>query len=323
MVAIAPGATVLLTGGSGFVGGAIGRALVAGGYRLRLAGRKQGPFSIRSDSTSFTPIGDLRRMIDWNRALDGVEAVVHAAGAPRQLATMTEAELFAINVDASERLARAAKRTGVAKFVLISSVRATCGPTSVDLLTEASQARPEDAYGRSKRAGEEAVLAAGVPSLVFRPVVVHGAGASDNFGALARLSASRLPLPFAGVGGRRSIVSDVNLADAVRFGLSRDLGASRILLVADSKAFTIAEICAAMRRSLGRAPGLFAPPGGLLRSTFRLVGKEDAWRRIAGDLVVSSASIEAEGWSRPEPSEMGLARTISRFLNKDDQRAEG
>ena len=312
MAVIAPGAGVLLTGGSGFVGGAIGRALVAGGYSLRLAGRTPGPPSVQNGAAAFHSIGDLRGPVDWAAALEGAEAVVHAAGAPRQPAGMDEAGLFAVNAEAVDRLARAAARAGVRKFILISSVRALCGPVSTDVLTEASPPRPEDTYGRSKLAGEEAALAAGVLTLVLRPVVVHGAGAGDNFGALARLAAGPLPLPFAGVGGRRSIVSDVNLADAVRFCLARDFGPSRRLLVADAEPLTIAQICALMRRALGRRPGLFAPPAAPMRVAFRLLGKEAAWRRFAGDLVVSCAGLEAEGWVRPEPSEVGIARMMRR-----------
>ena len=75
---------------------------------------------------------------------------------------------------------------------------------------------PRDAYGRGKLAIERALRAAretGLELVVLRPPLVYGPGVKANFRALLRLAASGLPLPFAGIDNRRSLIFLDNLVD--------------------------------------------------------------------------------------------------------------
>jgi uncharacterized protein YbjT (DUF2867 family) len=60
---------VLVTGGSGFVGSAIVRELLAHGFRLRLAVRDPRQAASLGDTVSAAVIGDLAEPVDWSRHL--------------------------------------------------------------------------------------------------------------------------------------------------------------------------------------------------------------------------------------------------------------
>ncbi|MEM8627111.1 MAG: NAD-dependent dehydratase, partial [Pseudomonadota bacterium] len=65
---------------------------------------------------------------------------------------------------------------------------------------------------------------------------------------------------------------------------------------------------AAMRAGLGRSARLVTVPQGALRQVARLAGKQAAFERISGPLVVSTARLTAAGWTAPVQVADGLAR---------------
>src|SRR5690606_20265708 len=124
---------------------------------------------------------------------------------------LPDALYTAINVEATRKLARAARAARVKRFVLMSSIRAQVGASHPGIVTEATPAVPTDAYGRSKAAAEavmaEALEGSATRWTVLRPVLVYGPNVRGNMAALMRLAARPLPLPFGAVRSRRSLVS--------------------------------------------------------------------------------------------------------------------
>src|SRR5690606_20224571 len=89
--------------------------------------------------------------------LDRITDVVHLAGIAHASRLIPEATYMAVNAEAAASLAEASRRAGASSFVLMSSVRAQCGPASAQVLRESDPPAPSDAYGRSKLAAERAV----------------------------------------------------------------------------------------------------------------------------------------------------------------------
>ena len=106
------------------------------------------------------------------RALvEGAEVVFHVAGL---VAARSEAGFLRVNRDGSGALAHTAARAGAGRLVLVSSLAVT-GPSRPGVRPdERSGPGPVSAYGRSKKAGEDAVRGAGVPFTVVRPRAVYG-----------------------------------------------------------------------------------------------------------------------------------------------------
>ena len=260
-------------------------------------------------------LGDLAAPVDWGPLLAGASHVVHLAGIAHATTAIAEATYMAVNAQATRALAEAARRAGVARVVLASSVRAQCGPCAPGQLSEADPALPEDAYGRSKLAAERhlaEVLADGSCDFaVLRPVVVYGPGVKANMRALQRLAASRLPLPLGGLAGRRSLVGLDSFAAVVAHVLTSPAAARGTFLAAEPGPLTIGEIIAAMRSGRGRRPGVISLPQGPMRVAAQLAGRASAWQRLAGDLTVSTGALEATGWRPRETAAEGLVRWMA------------
>ena len=138
--------------------------------------------------------------------------------------------------------------------------------------TESLEPKPVDAYGRSKLAAEQGLAALDIDWVALRPVLVYGPGVKGNMAELIRLARSRLPLPFGGLTARRSLLSLDNLVGAVDCVLSAPAPLRRPLVVADPEPVTLPEMVAAIRRGLGRRPGLIPVPSAMLAAACRVAG---------------------------------------------------
>jgi len=143
--------------------------------------------------------------------------------------------------------------------------------------------------------------------VALRPVLVYGPGVKGNMAALIKLASRPLPLPFASLPGRRSLLSVDNLVTAIDTVLRTEEPLRRPLIVAEPGALTIAEMITSLRRGLGRRPGLMPVPTPFLRYVFRMLGRPEACERIAGSLVASAAALTALGWTVPVSTQDGLA----------------
>lgn len=297
---------VLVTGATGFVGPPLVRALAKAGYAVRAAGRT----APRFDGGGIEPAahGDLGASPAWEPLLAGIDAVVHLAGIAHTGPGVADARYDRINHIATAELAAAARRAGVQRFVLLSSIRAQSGPAAAHVLTEADPPQPTDAYGCSKLAAEVAVRAAGVPYTILRPVLIYGPGVKGNLATLARLAALPVPLPFGALTARRSLLGIDNLISAVLFVLRAPAAANETYVVCDPEPISVAGIFAAYRAGLGRRRALFPVPGSIIKAVAGLIGRSDLWTRLFGELVADPAKLVAAGWRPQHDTAAALAR---------------
>jgi UDP-glucose 4-epimerase len=300
---------VLVTGASGFVGSAIIAGLLARGHKVHAALRNAAQSAYAGNAPTVV-IGDLDQPVDWSRHLDGIDAVVHTAGLAHASTRSAARQLFAVNVEATDRLMRAARTAGVGQVIHISSVRAVVGVSCDDVIAEDRQPAPTNAYGRSKLESEQVVAASGLAGAILRPPLVHGAHVKGNLALLARVAATPLPLPLGGLTARRSIVSDRNLASAVAFLLDHPQAKMTTALVADPTPLSASEIVARLRAGVGRSPRLVAAPN-LLAGLLAILGRGELWQSLAGRLELAPRRLAALGWQPVEDSDAGLERTIA------------
>ncbi|MFQ5746128.1 MAG: NAD-dependent epimerase/dehydratase family protein [Gemmatimonadota bacterium] len=168
---------VLVTGATGFVGSHITRALAAAGHAVRCTVRPSSRLAWIEDLDVQRVPADLSDEASLRAAVEGIGAVVHAAGLTR---AGDPAEYEAVNVGGTERLARLARAAGVRRFVLVSSLAAR-GPDHRDLPAGvdpvAGGDAPVSAYGRSKREAEKRLLGiAREPGGAFEPVILRPTG---------------------------------------------------------------------------------------------------------------------------------------------------
>jgi nucleoside-diphosphate-sugar epimerase len=295
---------VALTGATGFIGQFLLRELPKRGYRLRVLLRR--PSAVPLECASAV-VGDLARPQNMAAALADADAVIHSAGIAHAMSGVPEDDYRMLNTEATIGLARAAQRAGIKRFVFLSSIRAQSGPTAEQVLTEALPAEPTDAYGRSKLAAEQALASLDMDWVALRLVLVYGPGVKGNMAQLIRLARSPYPLPLGSLAGQRSLLAAENLVAAVDAVLGTPEHLQRPLIVADPEPFTIPQMIAAMRRGLGRSPGLLPAPPVLLEWGLRALGRAEMFQRLAGSLVARPAALMQLGWTPAITTREGLA----------------
>lgn len=311
-------APVVVVGAAGF----IGRALCA-----RLATRGVPVIAVARHSTDLTAPIDIRVMgrigadTQWEPILAGAGAIVHLATRAHAPVDARGGEAW-IEEDAAAaaHLAATGRRAGVARIVVLSSIKVH-GEASGPLPFRANMApSPADAYGRAKWRIEEAVRAAasGGPALtVLRPPLVYGPGVKANFLALLRLVDRGLPLPLASIDNRRSLVFLGNLLDVIERALSGPAAPGTFLLRDDVEPSTPDLICR-IARHLGRPARLLPCPPTLLRRLAAMAGHGEAAARLIGSVRIDDASTRAAlGWQPRFGLDDGLAETCRWFRSTE------
>ncbi|MDX9834913.1 MAG: NAD-dependent epimerase/dehydratase family protein [Desulfobulbus sp.] len=168
---------VLVTGGGGFIGKALVRALVDHGLRVAVVGRNSYP-ELASLGVECLR-GDIRDTDFLVRACAGFDTVFHVAAkagvwGPR-------AEYFAINLHGTENVLAACQANGVERLVYTSTPSVVFDGRSLEGADERAPyaRRPLCAYAASKTAAERVVLSANggrLRTIAIRPHLVWGPG---------------------------------------------------------------------------------------------------------------------------------------------------
>jgi UDP-glucose 4-epimerase len=295
---------VALTGATGFIGQHLLRELPKRGYRLRVLLRR--PTSVKLDCASAL-IGDLAKPYNMAEALAGADAVIHSAGVAQTMSGIPEDDYRLLNTEATMRLAQAAQRAGVKRFVFLSSIRAQAGQSAEGVLTEERVPAPTDAYGRSKLAAEEQLRETALDWVALRLALTYGPGVQGNMARLVQLARSPYPLPLAGLKARRSLLALDNLIEAVDCVLKAQAPLKRPLIVADPEPLSLPDMIAAMRRGLARRPALFYAPPALLAASLRAMGQAEMAPLVAGSLIADPAALARLGWRARVTTPEGLA----------------
>ena len=237
---------VLVTGGSGFVGGAVLARLVAQGTTVRALARSDRAAAILTEAGAEPVRGDLDDLGSLIDAARGCETVFHVGGV-NAMCRRDPAPMMRTNVEGSANVVRAAADAGVTRVVHTSSA-ATIGEARGTIGREDSPHRGSflSQYERSKFLAEREVLALGralgVEVVSVNPSSVQGPGRADGSARLlldllrgrlpivdtfvsivdvADCAAGHLAAADRGVAGARYLVSGVTLHTRHAVGLLR------------------------------------------------------------------------------------------------------
>ena len=306
---------VLVTGATGFVGRALCPALKQVGHEVSAAVRNPNADDI-PEGVTVHAINDIGPETDWAEALSGADAVIHLA-ARAHVMNETAAEFNRVNGEGTARLASATATAGIRRFVYLSTVK-VMGERSDAPFQEVDTPRPEDAYGKSKLVGEQALTVAaagtGLETVILRTPLVYGPGAKGNLLSLLKLCQAAPPLPFAAVNNQRSIIYLGNLVDAICLCLTVDKAAGETYFVRDDEDISTPALIRHMAAALGRPARLFPAPEGILRLAGAITGKSQAISTLLSDLQVKNEKILGQlGWTPPFNVVQGLKETAAWF----------
>lgn len=326
--------TVLVTGGSGFVGSAVIRALLARGETVRAMVRASSDPALLLDLDVERITGDLDDARSLRRAVSGCSALFHVA-ADYRLWVPKPATIYRTNVEGTKALMRAAQDAGVTRIVYTSSV-ATLGirkngqpadeetPSSIDSMI--------GHYKRSKYLAEQAVQTMidddELPAVIVNPSAPIGPRdmKPTPTGRLV-LDLARGTLP-AYVDTGLNVVHVEDVADGHL--LAFDFGKVGERYILGGENLHLGEIAAGVAKVAGvKAPGLKLPIGPLMpiahvtQAIWRLTGRKsepfitvDGLRMAKKLMFFSSAKAERELCYRPRPASEAFEDAVTWYKDR-------
>ncbi|MGZ5313887.1 MAG: NAD-dependent epimerase/dehydratase family protein [Solirubrobacterales bacterium] len=281
----------LVTGASGFLGGAVCDALSAANHGSIAMVRRSGsaPPGTLEVQADLSDTRKLARVLEDQRP----DAVIHLAA---EIASQrSEAKIQEVNVEGTRRLLDACRAVGNPRFLFASTV--VTGDAKGALLTEDTKLPVETAYGRSKQEGERLVRESGLDTVIIRPSHVYGPGGWYESEFVNRL---RQPGRFAVIGSGKNLWDVVRVEDvAAAFveAMEKAPGGS-LYHVADDEPITFYDFVATTAAALGvgkprRVPVFIA----------RLAAGADPVKAVTRSARSSNEKIKRElGWAPRFPS---------------------
>jgi hypothetical protein len=305
---------VFVTGGSGFVGQALVRALAARGDTVRALSRGEKSDQALRAAGAVPVRGDLESVEE--SALAGAEVVVHAAAHVAQAGRWED--YARVTVRGTERLLHAASAAGVRRFVHVGTEAALFdGRDLVDVDESAPLALSSPFfYARSKALAERAVREANRPgfaTVVIRPRLVWGRGDTSVLPALA--AAARAG-SFAWSDGGRHLTSTThldNLVHALLLATERGRGGEAYFVV-DGPPRPLRDFLGRYARAQGVELGDRSLPGWLVRALASVIeplslamGREPPLSRFAAAMTSRRVTVD----DRKAREELGYREVIT------------
>ncbi|HLH62971.1 MAG TPA: NAD-dependent epimerase/dehydratase family protein [Ktedonobacteraceae bacterium] len=167
---------ILVTGGTGFLGQHLARALLANGHYVRLMGRNFSNVSSLLAAGAEPVVADLRDRVAVSAACAGIGVVYHAGAFSAPWGK--HSDFYAINVGGTHAVLDSCHKHGVRRLIYVSS-------PSVVFDGRDQYSAPENVpyprrftsvYALTKKLGEDMVNASGLETVTLRPKAIFGPG---------------------------------------------------------------------------------------------------------------------------------------------------
>ncbi|HZR48836.1 MAG TPA: NAD-dependent epimerase/dehydratase family protein [Streptosporangiaceae bacterium] len=251
---MAKSSRVLVTGGAGFIGRRVVRALQAEGHEVTVVDLRAFP-----DDEVQSVVGDLCEPGTVGQAVrPGTDVIIHLAALTSVLKSVEDpVSTHRLNVDATARLLEAARENEVGTF-LLASTNAVAGNVGGAVMNERVPLRPLVPYGATKAAAEMILSAYtnayGIRGVALRFSNVYGPGmeAKDSF--IPRLMRAARDGEGVQVRGDGSMIRDVVHVDDVVQGLfiAWNAGHTGPLILGSGESVTVNQMVETARRVTGR-----------------------------------------------------------------------
>lgn len=293
---------VLVSGANGYVGKAVCEHLIELGFNVKGAVRGEPMTSYQVVSPA------LSENANWATSLQGMDVIVHCAA---RVHVMSECDadplsaFRAVNTLGTLNLARQAAKSGVKRFIFISTIKVNGESTEPGKpFTEQIASSPIDPYGRSKYEAELGLLALANESqmevTIIRPPLIYGAGVKANFASMVKWVLKGIPLPFARVDNARSLLGLPNLCDFVARVLTHPGAANQVFLVADPKPYSTSTLLGEIALAHGKSARLFYIPPTIIRVLGKACGLDAKLQRLFGSLEMDTRKARRQlQWHAP------------------------
>jgi UDP-4-keto-D-FucNAc 4-reductase len=292
--------TLHITGASGFIGSVLSETL-SKDFAIQSSGRSKTPANKNPDYMS----------IDWSSPINGADsifknvyAVVHCAGLAHETNVMSSYEDYLdANVTAAVNVFIEAKRSGVRKFLFLSSVSVFDTSEALVTIDDMTVPSPINDYGKTKYIAEleltELAENSDVELTIVRIPMVIGASAPGNLKSLLRLIKFPIPFPLIAKPKQRSFITVKSLSEYCDIILKRSEKHSITTVnLANTPAITVLELVRGIRCGLEVRNFIILLPEKVLFFFLYILGRKLLFNKIYGGLVVKPSIKALEvGWN--------------------------
>jgi len=283
----------LVTGASGFIGERLVN-LIDGHIRV-LSRRKQSNYE--------TIVCNIENESIPNNTLIGIDTVFHLAGLAHDLRETDKIKNLykKVNVDASVELAELAVKSGVKRFVFVSSAKAGGSSVSGKCANETDQSDPDGIYGKTKREAELKLLKIGRTSgmhvSIVRPALVYGSNVKGNLKLMLSAIKNGWFPPLPETGNQRSMIHVDDLVRAIVLIAEDKRANGQIFIATDGRTYSAREIYVAMSNSMEKSIPKWTVPK-ILFDIIMLINRRLARKldKLFGDECYSSKKLENLGF---------------------------
>ncbi|MFT6296470.1 MAG: UDP-glucose 4-epimerase [Glaciecola sp.] len=315
---------ILITGATGFVGQAVCQGLIDRGFDVQILLRDpSGLGKIPLKLGASIVLGSLDNESALAVACDGCNQILHLAGMAHAGKGKAK-QAVATNLNGTQNLVAAAIKAKVGRLVFLSSSLAEAAASGSGDVT---------AYGESKLAAEQLLQQAAkqqqIEVVVVRSVNVYGPSMKGNIARMiAMIDKGQMP-PLPEINNQISLVSAVDLAQALLLALDAKAPGDLVITVTDGQQYSINEIESAIYRNLGRPMPRWRTPAMLLFCAAMMAGLVSritggsisgrTYRNLTSDNLFSNG--EARSGLGFEPSTTfydSLPKIVEAIRAKDD-----
>ncbi len=246
---------------------------------------------------------------DWQKqTFIGVDAIVHLAGKAHQMEAIDDQIYFEVNTELTKQLIDKAQSDTVPHFVYISSTK-VYGDGNYDYLNEKSNCVPTDAYGKSKLAAEQYVLAqSNIKVAIIRPPLVYGVGVKGNMQRIVALVKKKNWLPFGNINNKRSMVYVGNLTALINTIINQQ--ATGLFVAGDATPQSTTQLVQTVAIAANKNIKLIAIPT-LLRSLIKRI-KPTLYIRLFGDFYVDNTNTNKQlNFTPPFTFQEGINKMVN------------
>jgi dihydroflavonol-4-reductase len=259
---------VFVTGGNGFVGSSVVRALVGSGHRVRCLLRARSRTERIAHLDIERAVGDVRDAASVRAGLAGCEAVVHLAS-PSSWHEIESPTMDDVVIEGTRILLDAAREAGGLRVVFVSSSTAVNGTATPELHDEDSPFTLDVArfrYARAKRAAEalcRAAARAGSPVCIVNPGEIYGPHDVDRITAGNLIDFAK-SVPVLVCSGGTSVAHVDDVAAGIVAAIERGRPGERYILGGDN--LSIRELAALTLELLGLRRRIVLMPNWTVRA---------------------------------------------------------
>lgn len=311
-----------VTGGTGFIGSHLVERLIEDNSveEVRCLVRNKEKWLAGKSYTRVS--ADLSKITELKKSLEGINTLFHLAAIVKAPA-MREYERA--NVEATESILRIARKSGVQKIIVLSSLAAV-GPSNGEPLTEVAPMAPVSMYGKSKKKMEEMIHAIQTPDLsisILRPPAVYGPREDQIYTFFKLMNKRICPIVGDGKNPQISLVYVSDLIDGIMLAAKQKRPGVNTYFLSGPEIVNWNQIKNISTKVLGKKPvPLYIKSGwvrriaGFVESTASVFGyypvlNRDKANEMILEWTCTSQKAADELQYKPEISlEEGISRTI-------------